>query len=432
MAAPKRRPSARPKTAKPAKANAVEHNTLVPTTPPELAGMLALLSAALILGSLGTYSPTDLSSTSGGADSIQNVIGPAGAYIAAALFSALGCAAYIVGLALLQMAVQLLRRARRMMSLRSGVGMALALVAATGLAQIWVPADTFSFRPGGLLGLVVSSGVVGVFSHIGATFILVTLGALAFSELVGVGPRGVLVLCKRAFRIEQLRTLIRQKRQELSARWALEAEERKARRAEQKRFKTAEREARRQEKAEAKARAKAAKERQKEGTQAPDNVVDFPSETPVQADAEFEEKFFSTNSLVTVPPETPEGKPAVKSSTDDTKKVSQVPSVQEEEPAWVAKLKADAKDARGDDEPAADKQPEAPKIVAAQAPKLQESKAKPEQSEAEKAREILRKKMERKKKRKKRGEWELPSMDLLAYKAPDANDLDTEWLQETE
>ncbi len=432
MAAPKRRPSARPKTAKPTKAKAVEQTTLVPTTPPELAGMLALLAAALILGSLGTYSPTDLSSTSGGADSIQNVIGPAGAYIAAALFSALGCAAYIVGLALLQMAVQLLRRARRMMSLRSGVGMALALVAATGLAQIWVPADTFSFRPGGLLGLVVSSGVVGVFSHVGATFILVTLGALAFSELVGVGPRGVLVMCKRAFRIDQLRTIIRQKRQDLSARWALEAEERKTRREEQKRFKAAEREARRQEKLEAKARVKAAKARRKEGTQAPDNVVEFPSEAPAQADEEFEEKFFSTNSLVSVPPESG-GDTAAEPQVADaqSKGTSQVPSAKEEEPAWVAKLKAEAKEPKTDSESIAKDKAEAPKIVAAEAPKLPESRAKPEKSEADKAREILRKKMERKKKRKTRGEWELPSMDLLAYKAPDATDLDTEWLQET-
>ena len=428
MAAPKRRPSARPKTAKPTKAKTVEQTTLVPTTPPELAGMLALLAAALILGSLGTYSPTDLSSTSGGADSIQNVIGPAGAYIAAALFSALGCAAYIVGLALLQMAVQLLRRARRMMSLRSGVGMALALVAATGLAQIWVPADTFSFRPGGLLGLVVSSGVVSVFSHVGASFILVTLGALAFSELVGVGPRGVLVMCKRAFRVEQLRAVIRQRRQDWSARWALEAEERRIRREEQKRFKAAEREARRQEKVEAKARVKAAKERKKEGTRAPDNVVEFPSEAPAKADKAFEEKFFSTNSLVSVPPDTDDQAQAVDEAAQNA---SQAPSVKEEEPAWVAKLKAEAKEPKEDGEPVVKDKPETPKIVAAKAPKLPESKAKPEKSEADKAREILRKKMERKKKRKKRGEWELPSMDLLAYKAPEANDLDTEWLQET-
>ena len=440
MAAPKRRPSARPKTAKPTKAKAAEHTTLVPTTPPELAGMLALLAAALILGSLGSYSHTDLNSTNGGADSIQNLIGPAGAYIAAALFSALGCTAYIVGIALLQMAVQLLRRSRRMMSLRSGVGMTLALVAATGLSQIWVPAELFTFRPGGLLGLVVSNGVVGVFSHWGATFILATLGTLAFSELVGVGPRGLMIMCQRALRLDKLRTAIRQRRQELSARWALEAEERKERRLEQKRFKEAEREARKQEKAEAKARAKASKARRRDGTKPPDNVVDFPSEAPTDAADDFEEKFFSTNSLVSVPPEATEPEPADEPKTPAGK-------AQDEEPAWVAKLKAEAKgepetpapEAAADqpaapapaaEAPAAEPEP-APRIIAAKTPKVPESKAKEAQSEADKAREILRKKMERKKKRKKRGEWELPSMDLLAYKAPDAKDLDTEWLQET-
>jgi len=441
LAAPKRRPSARPKTAQPAKAKAAQHTTLVPTTPPELAGMLALLAAALILGSLGTYSPSDLSSTDGGAESIQNVIGPAGAYIAAALFSSLGCAAFIVGIALLQMAVQLLRRARRMMSLRSGVGMTLALVAATGLAQIWVPAETFSFRPGGLLGLVVSSAVVSVFSHIGASFILATLGLLAVSELIGVGPRGMMVVAQRLLKTERLRTWARQRRQDLSARWALEAEDRKAKREEQKRFKVAEREARRQEKVEAKTRAKAAKARKKAGTKAPDNVVEFPSEAPTEVAEDFEDKFFSTNSLVTVPPEEdakPKAKGKGKAKAEpqaEPAKGSKAPSVAEEEPAWVAKLKAQAKDETAPEptapEPEA-KAPDAPpKIVAAEVPILKESKGKKEKSEADKAREILRKKMERKKKRKTRGEWELPSMDLLAYKAPDATELDTEWLQET-
>ena len=121
MAAPKRRPSARPKTAQPTKAKtAKKEGTLVPTTPPELAGMLALAAAALILGSLGSYSPTDLSGTQGGAGAIQNLIGPAGAYIAAGLFSALGCAAFIVGFGLLRMAVQLLRRSRRLKLCQAG------------------------------------------------------------------------------------------------------------------------------------------------------------------------------------------------------------------------------------------------------------------------------------------------------------------------
>jgi S-DNA-T family DNA segregation ATPase FtsK/SpoIIIE len=436
VAAPKRRPSARPKTAQPAKASSVRPGTLAPTTPPELAGILALAAAALILGSLGSYSPEDLNGAVGSTETIQNTIGPAGAYISAALFSMLGCAAYIMGLAILTLAVQLLRRQERLMSLRTGVGMALAMVAATGLAQIWVAPETFSFRPGGLLGLVVSSTVVGMFSQVGASIILSTLGLLALSELIGVGPRGIAITLRRLVRFDSLKSALQKRYDELSARWGMEADERKQRRAEQKRFRSAERAERKQDKADAKERVKAAKKRQKEGTEAPDNVVEFMSETPGPSEgsptAAFEEKFFASEGLVSVVPEA--------SQEQVIDPVSKLPRQADEEPAWVAKLKETAKaknpktSAEKESTPAVENQAasvEEPKIVAVPLPKVPLTDAKDQLSEGDKARAILRKKMGRKKKRKSRGEWELPSMDLLAYKAPEVTDLDTEWLQAT-
>jgi S-DNA-T family DNA segregation ATPase FtsK/SpoIIIE len=392
-----------------------------------LAGILALAAAALILGSLGSYSPEDLNGAVGSSETIQNTIGPAGAYIAAALFSILGCAAYIMGLAILTLAVQLLRRQERLMSLRTGVGMALAMVAATGLAQIWVAPETFSFRPGGLLGLVVSSTVVSMFSQVGASIILSTLGLLALSELIGVGPRGMAITLRRLVRFDTFKSRLRKRYDEFSARWSMEADERKQRRAEQKRFRAAERAERKEERADAKERVKATRKREKEGTEAPDNVVEFKSETPKPSEASptaaFEEKFFASEGLVSVVPEA--------SQDQEDESVSKLPRHPEEEPAWVAKLKESAK--AKTPQTAAEKEPapaDEPKIVAAPLPKVPLADAKDEVSEADKARALLRKKMARKKKRKSRGEWELPSMDLLAYKAPETTDLDTEWLQE--
>jgi S-DNA-T family DNA segregation ATPase FtsK/SpoIIIE len=382
--------------------------------------MLCLAAAALILGSLGSYHPSDLGDTSGAAEGIQNWIGPAGAYIAGGLFTAVGGAAYLVGLALLRMAVQLLRRADRMMSLRTSVGMLLGLVALTGLAQIWVPAGFFSFSAGGMLGLIVVNGLAGVFSPIGASIILATLGILAVSELAGIGPRGLMTMTLRAAHWPGLVAALRRYRNDFSARWAMEAEERKQLRVESRRFKRAERQARRVEKDEARARAQEAKQRARQGTQPPDNIVPFASLAP---EAAFEEKFFSTDSLVSAAPqETPES--MIQVGVEE-----EAPRGPEDEPAWVADLKAKAKGAESS-ERAADEAVEA-KIVAPPSPQVSETPSQPEVSSDQRVAEAKQAAVKRKKKRRKRSEYEPPSLDLLAYKAPETTELDTEWLQET-
>ena len=112
----RRRPSAKPKSAPPAAPQGQGHTSQLPTSPPELAGVLMLALAALALSSLLSYQPADLA---GGDQPIQNWVGPAGAYIAHWLFTAVGLAAYLLGFWSLRIAFVLVMSRTRKTGMRS-------------------------------------------------------------------------------------------------------------------------------------------------------------------------------------------------------------------------------------------------------------------------------------------------------------------------
>jgi DNA segregation ATPase FtsK/SpoIIIE, S-DNA-T family len=424
MANAKRKPSARPRSAKPAKARKPSKNTsLLPTSTPELLGMVSMAAGLLVLASLASYHTEDLTTSAGDAHAIQNWIGPAGAYIAEALFAVLGLAAFAVGIGITRTAWSLLLRRSHKIGLRTWVGLGTGLVALTGLAHLWVPPEPFAFAPGGMLGLVVAIGISKLFSLAGATIILSTLALLALSEMVGIGPAGLVRVTVRTFAFDRLRNGLRRQWDALKVRWSLEAEERKALRAERRRWKQAEKAARSEEKAEARSQVKAEKQRKKDGTRPPDNVVEFPSVEPAKAQTEapgegFEDSFFQ---LDNEPDTNTADEPAWAAGLAQT-----TPQAEEKGAAPVAKEKA-VESVAEDAKPTT-----APRIVAQVQAELPDTKERTQADEAARAREVLKRKMERKKKNAlKRGIWQLPSLDLLDYKAPESNDLDTEWLQET-
>ncbi len=432
----RRRPSAKPKSAPPAATPGQSHTSQLPTSPPELAGVLMLALAALALSSLFSYQPADLA---GGDQPVQNWVGPAGAYIAHWLFTAVGLAAYLLGFWSLRIAFVLIMSRARRTGVRTLIGALAGVISFTGLVQIWLPRGDMPYELGGLVGIVVSSGLTGIFSTIGTTIILSAMAILAFSELMGLGPYAMLSAVGRAF--SQGRLSITATWARLKEQWRLEREQRKERRAEAQARKEALRASTEEELEAARARGRSAAgkaHREKQGTVPPDNVSALPQETQVTLVGE------PATVLVTSVPPSPElsSEPAwVQALADDSAAESEDQGEEiadeeaansddgtEEAVAEPAILSAKPAIVEPEPDPVIVEMPKPALAVAV--PLEEEGPTEDELAEEEAARQALRDRL-RKKKMKSRAEWELPSLDLLNYEPPNEADLDTEWLQET-
>ena len=220
----RRRPSAGRRRL--AATTAQSHPSQLPTSPQSWPGPHAG-AGCLTLSSLFSYQPADLA---GGEQPIQNWVGPAGAYIAHWLFTAVGLAAYLLGFWSLRIAYILVMSRTRRAGLRTLIGATAGIISFTGLVQIWLPRGDMPYELGGLVGIVVSSGLISIFSTVGTSIILSAMAILAFSELLGLGPYAILSATHRALsrgRLNMTTTWARLKEQ-----WRLEREQRRERRAE--------------------------------------------------------------------------------------------------------------------------------------------------------------------------------------------------------
>lgn len=141
---------------------------------------IALIAFALLLGlCLASYHPDDPSWNAAGQSGAHNWIGAIGANVSAALFQAIGLAAYLLPFLLLAAAWRRFR-SRRINAPVSRVAGLLVLVlsssALLSLANIR-PFFDASFNAGGLAGAIIARALVAGLNTIGATILLAAIAA---------------------------------------------------------------------------------------------------------------------------------------------------------------------------------------------------------------------------------------------------------------
>ncbi|MGD0223366.1 MAG: DNA translocase FtsK [Terriglobia bacterium] len=145
----------------------------------ELIGLLTGVAGLLILFSLASYLPEDPSLNTAVATGTlpHNWIGPAGAFVADAMFQVFGWVAYLLPLALLVVGVRWLMvrpfEAPRTKMLGAGV----LLVSLGSLLELfpYTPAIHGVLRGGGLLGYFAAAGLIHTFNRLGASIVAATL-----------------------------------------------------------------------------------------------------------------------------------------------------------------------------------------------------------------------------------------------------------------
>ena len=137
------------------------------------------LLLALCLVSAAFY-PNDPSWNSVGQHETQNWAGSSGANVAATVFQFIGIAGYLLPLLLFAAAWRRFRTRSIQGPFTRIIGLVVLVVAASALLSISQLRPVFdsSVRPGGLLGAVVAEGLASGLNRIGATVVLVAIGAM--------------------------------------------------------------------------------------------------------------------------------------------------------------------------------------------------------------------------------------------------------------
>jgi S-DNA-T family DNA segregation ATPase FtsK/SpoIIIE len=176
MGSPAPASSAKTKEAssKPPKAPLLDSRRLL-----ELIGLLTAVAGLLILLSLASYLPEDPSLNTAVATGTlpHNLIGPAGAYLADALFQIFGWVTYLLPFALL------LVGARWLLKRPFGAPRTKMLGAAMLLGSLGALVELFPYTPpihgvlhgSGLLGYLMAAGLIHVFNRLGATIVAATI-----------------------------------------------------------------------------------------------------------------------------------------------------------------------------------------------------------------------------------------------------------------
>lgn len=139
---------------------------------------IALCALGLLLAlCLLSYKPNDPSWASAGQAETHNLVGAVGAWVAAALFQAVGLAAYLLPLLLLAAAWRRFRTRRIRAPLSRVIGLVTLVLAASALLALSSigPLMDKSFRPGGVAGTLVASVLAGALNTVGASILLVAL-----------------------------------------------------------------------------------------------------------------------------------------------------------------------------------------------------------------------------------------------------------------
>lgn len=158
----------------------------------EVGMMLSCVFAFFILLALASFHPADPSWSQAGLQSdVHNWVGPIGAWFADILFFSLGAFAYtlpfcmaFLGWFLFQQTKSILEIDYLTIGLRI-IGGILLVLGATGLLSMNID-DVYSYSAGGLVGDILSTGLVPYFSLLGTTLLLLCFFCTGFTLLSGV------------------------------------------------------------------------------------------------------------------------------------------------------------------------------------------------------------------------------------------------------
>jgi DNA segregation ATPase FtsK/SpoIIIE, S-DNA-T family len=141
---------------------------------------IALVAVALLLGlCLASYNPNDPSWNAAGEAAARNWVGTIGANVAAALFQAIGLAAYLLPFLILAAAWRRFRSRTINAPLSRLVGLILLVLSSSALLSLTNVRPFFdaSFNAGGLAGAMIARLLVGGFNTIGAAILLSAIAA---------------------------------------------------------------------------------------------------------------------------------------------------------------------------------------------------------------------------------------------------------------
>jgi S-DNA-T family DNA segregation ATPase FtsK/SpoIIIE len=142
----------------------------------ELIGFVGMTSAVLVALALISYSPHDpsfnVSGESGGLHAARNWIGPVGAYGADLLFQGFGYAAFLLPVGIFIMGSRWFRSELLESAVVKVVGCSLLVLMLPAMLTLWrIPDVRGAIPPGGLLGHLVSAGLLAAFNTVGANVV---------------------------------------------------------------------------------------------------------------------------------------------------------------------------------------------------------------------------------------------------------------------
>jgi S-DNA-T family DNA segregation ATPase FtsK/SpoIIIE len=145
----------------------------------ELVGFVGVALTALVALSLLSFNPADASlnvaAPAPGASPARNWIGPVGAHGADLLFQLLGYAAFLLPVAMMLLSIRWFRGEPVETPIAKFCGFALMLLSLTALlALLSFPAVRGVVAPGGVLGALLSAGLLAAFNPVGAHLVSVT------------------------------------------------------------------------------------------------------------------------------------------------------------------------------------------------------------------------------------------------------------------
>jgi S-DNA-T family DNA segregation ATPase FtsK/SpoIIIE len=152
----------------------------------ELIGFLGVTIAILTALALISYSPHDPSFNVSGENpdlhSARNWIGPAGAYGADLLFQGFGFAAFLLPAAILMVGTRWFRSQTIESPVIKIVGYSMLVLVLPAMLTLWhgfvprlIPEVRDAIPPGGLLGHLVSTGLLAGFNTLGANLVALTI-----------------------------------------------------------------------------------------------------------------------------------------------------------------------------------------------------------------------------------------------------------------
>src|ERR1700730_16448436 len=141
---------------------------------------IALIALALLLGlCLASYHPNDPSWNAAGQVGASNWIGAIGANVSAALFQAIGLAAYLLPLLLLAAAWRRFRSRRINAPVSQIAGLVVLVLSSSALLSLAEIRPFFdaSFNAGGLSGAIIARTLVAGLNTVGAAILLAAIAA---------------------------------------------------------------------------------------------------------------------------------------------------------------------------------------------------------------------------------------------------------------